>query len=62
MRCEGVDSMAARLRVARPRIPAAMRIEDGILISVREVCVGGEKHRFMSDDRARISRSIPDRD
>jgi hypothetical protein len=32
MRWEGVASMEARLRVARPRIPEAIRSEDDILI------------------------------
>ena len=32
MRYDGVDSMVTRLRVARPRIPVAIRSEDGILI------------------------------
>jgi hypothetical protein len=34
MRWEGADSMEARLRVARPRIPVAIRSEEGILINV----------------------------
>lgn len=33
MRWEGVVSMEARLRVARPRIPEAIRSEEDILIN-----------------------------
>lgn len=61
MRCEGVDSMAERLRLIRPRIPEANRSEDDILINGCRAFVDGEKRR-RPDDGARISKSTPDRD